>query len=109
MLPPPPTSVSLPAITLEPLFKIDHKGNNELTEVQITDVDGIKVGSLEKSGGMSTIGVCVGAGSKWEGEGTRGINQAMELMCVKGNQEMGSTEIVERLDSLGSQVRRTFT
>eukprot|EP00519_Triparma_laevis_P004555 CAMPEP_0182497208 /NCGR_PEP_ID=MMETSP1321-20130603/5742_1 /TAXON_ID=91990 /ORGANISM="Bolidomonas sp., Strain RCC1657" /LENGTH=122 /DNA_ID=CAMNT_0024701027 /DNA_START=157 /DNA_END=522 /DNA_ORIENTATION=+ len=47
MLPPPSTSVSLPAITLEPLFKIDHKGNNELTEVQITDVDGIKVGSLE--------------------------------------------------------------
>ncbi|GMH83749.1 hypothetical protein TrVE_jg3501 [Triparma verrucosa] len=104
MLPPPSTSVSLPAITLEPLFKIDHKGNNELTEVQITDVDGIKVGSLEKSGGMSTIGVCVGAGSKWEGEGTRGINQAMELMCLKGNQEMGSTEIVERLDSLGSQI-----
>lgn len=61
-------------------------------------MDGIKVGSLEKSGGMSTIGVCVGAGSKWETGGNRGVNQAMELMCLKGNEEVGSTEIVERLD-----------
>ena len=66
ILPPPVTSVSLPPITLEPLIKVEASGDNQLTEVQVTDVDGIKVGSIEKTGGMTTLGVCVGAGSKWE-------------------------------------------
>jgi len=73
--------------------------------VEVSDLDGLTVASVEKAGGMTSVGICVGAGSKFETRGVdRGSNHAFELLCMKDTENYKSSDIISKLDGLGAAV-----
>jgi len=87
------------------LVSISSQASPTPAEVEITYLDGLCVASVEKAGGMTSVGICVGAGSKFEEKGVdRGANHAFELLCMKDTTTMSSSEIISKLDGLGAAV-----
>ncbi|GMI03972.1 hypothetical protein TrRE_jg11602 [Triparma retinervis] len=104
-LQPPETEIKQPPITLSPLVSIASQASPTAAEVETTYISGLCVSSVEKAGGMTSVGICVGAGSKFETSGLdRGSNHAFELLCMKDTETMTSSDIISRLDGLGAGV-----
>ena len=81
ILPCPVKSTKLKPITPAPMV-IEKSSNDDInTSLQVTDVDGIKVCTVDSNTSITTINTIIKAGTSFEREGVnRGSTQAIEIM-----------------------------